>query len=375
MVSWLNVLYVILTTVCVALCIYELIIVAQKTTRDSFQAINELRFEQLLAPSLTLCPGPAWKSSGPFLNEDQFKDSIYSAEEIFHPITLELLRNKSLFTFKEQYSSYYGLCFVIQKLTPEKVSDYSFQVVVNGTIDYNYYLHAPYENEWLFMNVYPYEVPIQYINSNNEDQIGAADIIFQKEIVKKIPKDGVCADKDVKEIVECWKDKLAQALHYANLKCKVPALRFTRLNTDQMEDCQTKEDALEIEGLIYKTAIKNHENNVCGSMCSFTKYPHIVSVLSEKVLSKEIKIYGKEYFIIWSFYSTLYVNEKIEQYIFDFDSALVAIGGTLGLFLGWSIHSMVMSVAHFVNNLCKKSKDSSLESNNTSQIAVASVEN
>ena len=45
----------------------------------------------------------------------------------------------------------------MQKLTPERVSDYSFQIVVNNTVDYIYYLHEPYENEYLFMSVYPHE--------------------------------------------------------------------------------------------------------------------------------------------------------------------------------------------------------------------------
>ena len=45
----------------------------------------------------------------------------------------------------------------MQKLYQEKVSDYSFTMAVNGSLDYNYYLHNPYENEYLLMSVYPYE--------------------------------------------------------------------------------------------------------------------------------------------------------------------------------------------------------------------------
>ena len=86
------------------------------------------------------------------------------------------------------------MCFVLQKLTPEKLSDYSFQIVVNNTMDYNFYLHEPLENEWLLMSVYPYEVPIYHINANNEDGIGAADIIYQKKIVQKIPGRAKCSD-------------------------------------------------------------------------------------------------------------------------------------------------------------------------------------
>ena len=357
--NWLIVFKYVVTGICLVLCIYEFVIIALKTTKDSFQAINEKVFDQLLAPVITLCPGPAWKEAGPFLNEEHFKNSTYSEEEIFHPETLEILRNKSLFNYQQQYASYYGLCFVIQMLSPVKVSDYSFQIVVNSSLDYNYYLHDPNENEWLLMSVYPYEVPINYINQANLPSIGAADIIIQKEVIKKIPgRKGGCKDITLFDFINCWKDKLAESLKNSNVPCKVPALRFTRFNTDHLEYCTTKDDALAIEGLIYNTAIKNHEMSVCGSICTFTKYQNKISLLSKKVLSKEIKKYGNGYFIIWSFYSTLYVNEKVEQYIFDFDSALVAIGGILGLLLGWSVKSMALSMAEFISDYtCQKQKE------------------
>ena len=122
---------------------------------------------------------------------------------------MEALRNHSLFTFKSQYSSYYGLCYTLQKLAPEQVSDYSFQIVVNKSMDYNYYLHEPHENEWLYMSVYPYEVPIYYINANNDDDIGGADIFISKEIQQKIPEKSECRNISIPEFVHCWQDKLA----------------------------------------------------------------------------------------------------------------------------------------------------------------------
>ena len=106
----------------------------------------------------SLCPALAWKKPAPFINSfTEFQNATFSWEEIFHPETLKILRNKSRFHILETYSSYYGLCFTMQKLYQEKVSDYSFTMAVNGSLDYNYYLHNPYENEYLLMSVYPYE--------------------------------------------------------------------------------------------------------------------------------------------------------------------------------------------------------------------------
>ena len=144
---------------CIILCLYEFSHITIKTIQgDSFQSINELHFEELYAPVLTLCPAVAWKKPAPFINSfTEFQNATFSWEEIFHPETLKILRNKSRFHILETYSSYYGLCFTMQKLYQEKVSDYSFTMAVNGSLDYNYYLHNPYENEYLLMSVYPYE--------------------------------------------------------------------------------------------------------------------------------------------------------------------------------------------------------------------------
>ena len=220
MYSILTITKLIVAGICLAACIKELIVIAKKAVgSDSFQAVNQLVFEELMAPIITLCPGPAWKSPGPFLSEEKFLENTFSWEEIFHPQTLTLLRNEALFEIRETYSSYYGMCFTFRKLTPEKVADYSFQVVVNESLDYIYYLHEPKENEYLFMSVYPYEVPLGYIDANNNDGIGGADIIFRKKIVKNLPGKG-CQDITISEFAACFQKELGVLLQKASLKCK-----------------------------------------------------------------------------------------------------------------------------------------------------------
>ena len=117
------------------LCTYEFSIIAKHAvSKESFQTVNKIKFERLKAPSITFCAGKAWKNPGPFLSESDYLKNIYTWEELFHPKTLESLRNESLYKIKETYASYYGLCFTMQKLTLEKVSDYSFQIVVNRSM-------------------------------------------------------------------------------------------------------------------------------------------------------------------------------------------------------------------------------------------------
>ena len=219
---WFTIFRCTILTICAALCGYEFAHIFQVVLKKgTYIAINQLSFDTLLSPSITLCPGkqfciqnfslervngsdlmrqiwkvilnklfsgPAWKKLGPFINEEDFRKSVYTAEEIFHPETLAILRNKSMFDFQEQYSSYYGLCFTMQNLKPQKISDYSFQFVVNRSIDYTYYLHEPLENEWLFMSVYPYEIVLKYLDVHNDNEIYGISLIVQKQIVRKIPE-------------------------------------------------------------------------------------------------------------------------------------------------------------------------------------------
>ena len=306
------------------------------------------------------------------MNEEIFRKSVYTAEEIFHPSTLAILRNKSMFDFQEQYSSYYGLCFTMQNLKPQKVSDYSFQFVVNRSIDYTYYLHEPLENEWLFMSVYPYEIVVKYLDVHNDNEIFGISIIVQKQIVRKIPEKrmiilfcvmysivlyypflylGGCGDTTLSDTINCWKDNLAKELTKANLTCKVPALSYTRMKLDHLNYCTTKDDALQVETIIYKTAIKNLKNKVCDKICSFTGYTNKINRNARNALSKEVKQYGDgDYTFIWLFYSSLYVPERVEHYTYDLTKVVAAIGGSLSMFLGWSIKSILLSGFEFAND-------------------------
>ena len=123
------------------LLIYEITVIILKIiSKESFQAINEYKFEEILPATITICPAPAYKSNAPFLSPFEYLENKFTWEETFHQKTLENLKNDSLFKIKRTYAAYYGLCFTIQKLTAEKISDFSFQFVINNTIGKNLHI-------------------------------------------------------------------------------------------------------------------------------------------------------------------------------------------------------------------------------------------
>ena len=98
-------------------------------------------------------------------------------------------------------------------------------------LDYFYYLHEPHEENHLLMSVYPYEVTLIYMDAENQNGMGGIDIIYKKELVKKIPGKGGCEETQIKKFIECIQIKLVEQLEKAGnlgkINCKSPALNYT----------------------------------------------------------------------------------------------------------------------------------------------------
>ena len=117
------------------LAISEFGVILQKyISKDTFEAVNFSFYDKMLPPLITICPSLAWKSTNITFRNWNFSESIFTWEEIFHPKTLLSIRNESRFILSRAYTNYYGFCFTLQKLVPETVSDYSFQMVLNNSI-------------------------------------------------------------------------------------------------------------------------------------------------------------------------------------------------------------------------------------------------
>ena len=202
------------------------------------------------------------------------------------------------------------------------------------------------------MSVYPYEVPLIYINAKNKNGLAGGDIIYSKEEVHKIPEKGDCQEISMELFVGCIKKKIKESLENSSkVNCMVPALEFTDFNYSGLNYCESKDDALEVDGLIYEIAQKIHVESQCGTLCNRTIYHSKFSnYLSKKAISKELEEYEatEGYYIIWAYYSSLYVSDDKETYLFDFESTLVAIGSNLGLFVGWSLFSLLMGGIEFL---------------------------
>ena len=68
-------------------------------------------------------------------------------------------------------------------------------------------------------------VPLIYIDAANDDGIGGADIIYQKEIIKKIPEKSACLKNGtIQSFVKCRKESLKILLDIASASAKVKCM-------------------------------------------------------------------------------------------------------------------------------------------------------
>jgi hypothetical protein len=68
-----------------------------------------------LLPSFTFCPWPVYKKRGFYFSDSDFLNNTYEFTDIFSNFSMSILTNKSLYTWKETRSIYYGRCYTIVK--------------------------------------------------------------------------------------------------------------------------------------------------------------------------------------------------------------------------------------------------------------------
>ena len=138
-----------ITFICFCIFGYQIFDIGEKfLKRSSFHVSNEHSHDKMTLPSLTICPALAWKSREVITNQNTLKSKSFTLEDIFSPNTLKIITNQTLFFMKESYTTYNGMCYTIRKLLPVTAYDYSFEFMLNKSMDYVYLVHEPYIDEF-----------------------------------------------------------------------------------------------------------------------------------------------------------------------------------------------------------------------------------
>ena len=130
----------------------------------------------------------------------------------------------------------------------------------------------------------------------------------------------------------------------------------------QVAKCQSKEDLIKMFDVLMEFYEKDKPNHDCAyAQCSKTywtanKIVDFTNDLAETMVGLSEK---KDHVILGFGMFSEKVEIVEEFYIYRFSNFVADVGGSLGLFLGWSIKSMVLSLAEYFNNFCYKYKSGS----------------
>ncbi len=87
----------------------------------------------------------------------------------------------------------------------------------------------------------------------------------------------------------------------------------------------------------------------CPDECSETFYENkIMNYDSNGDADNSILDRGADYYGVYAYYGSMKIVIKTEEYVYGFGAAIVAVGGSMGLFLGTSCYSLCSSFIDFM---------------------------
>jgi hypothetical protein len=326
---------------------------------------NRIRFwkeENKTLPCMTLCPMPAFKKKGFFYSEKLMRENSYTLEDVFSKETVTAFNDISKFTIKNTSSQLLGHCFTLCYRTPfpPKLSNMVFGIKQN--FDLKIYVHQNNTDFWITSSKeFPVNVPSSVlIESNNSKGLRGAFLDIAEVETTYLSKDEKeckpAMDEATNYFVQCSKETLWKNLPSA-INCTIVDMMHIVPKNSTMIECS---DDISAEFVYFNYSrfltefIMKPEKFGCPVPCKQT----IFKINSEYVHNNNLK-YPSDYpFLDKSFlfrlqYSTLNVEEQIENLDYDLASLLVASGGNLGLFIGFSCLSVVFQIINFVHSFYK----------------------
>ncbi len=315
----------------------------QFINEKTFVAVSHVKLESLKLPELTICPIQAYKSVPKPWNASILNAHQFSQEDIF--VDVDAVKNSKKLKLVEVPSRFYIMCQKVSMTGPVKAQDYSFAFRLKNLTDYIVYIHEPGEEFWLRLGIYPYEMTTVKLSSSD---VGSADIVLRKEMSYKL-KSG--------QEQKCDRDHTA--MDYSQCSLKTLQTEFPNkanctfyLLEDFHPDkslplCtsfEESEKALMVAQHILMNAIKEKK---CSEMCDVTRYHTNMAEYHRNIMPEN------EGLLLFCFYATMSVDHKTEKYIYGFETALVAVGGSMGLFLGLSCMSIILSLIEWTQKKLK----------------------
>ncbi len=108
-----------------------------------------------------------YKKRGFHYSTEQFLENTFELNDIFHSKSIAKLRNSSLYSLNEVWSTYLGRCYTVCYLPMVKYLIYD--LFLKQTFDLKMYVHNYGEEYWLTFDEIPTKNNFIILNANNQD--------------------------------------------------------------------------------------------------------------------------------------------------------------------------------------------------------------
>ena len=212
---------------------------------------------------------------------------------------------------------------------------------LNRHVDVSLYFHSPGFEIWLLYWNIPFPVSTERLTINSSEEMAGTDIHISKSVLSR-QDDLTCQKYSVLEWSQCLKRFLKQQFS-TQLNCTVPYFKYLGITVlDECKDLDTFwasfSHAMKI---IDKEKMDGHCENPCEDPTFHTYATYV---------PKRTGIYHNEneQFKITAYYDNLNVVEQVEFYVYSGERLLSAIGGVMGICLGYSILSIFLGIIDLI---------------------------
>jgi hypothetical protein len=209
-------------------------------------------------------------------------------------------------------------------------------------MDVYVYLHGPGSEVWLLHFTFPFPVATEKLILLNNTQTSGLDIHIKKTTVFASDKHK-CNDYSVLSWSLCIKDVLKQ-VYQEKLNCSISLFHYLDLNKTTLKPCEDFKSSDEsylasidiLDDFWEGSDIYQH----CHLPCEDPRF----SIYSTSYPNNHGQFVNDSYFKVKIYYDMLEVEEQVEYFVYDLNTMIGAIGGVLGLWLGFSCLSILLGI-------------------------------
>ncbi len=323
---------------------------AEETSTTGIQYSTETSLE---LPHITVCPRVPYKQPALPQDEQTYVENTLALSEIFHdPPDL------SMWNVTQLRSFFNGLCFVLHPLikTNQYYNDAYLFLNISSNISVDLFLHPEGMELFLAFSVPRPEITILRLQFEMDTRLALIKLSKTKGSILK-RREGNCREySSLNEFPSCIAN-VTRNYYQTNVGCVMPNMRDAFHNASAKPKCvpNSKEHEAAFEALydinVYKLTAKD-----CPDSCSKVQYQASATLFSGHTFPSYRRMMENSFVQIGVYYETFIVEKSVESVLYNFTQMLSAVGGSLGLFLGFSCYSLTCDIVDAIRSFRSKRK-------------------